>query len=202
MENKKGFFGLGASIFIASFADFKKKFTEGTLNKAKSKMKEVLASLSKDWEIMGLDADAESIKKFARELGKEISGIANEKTRQGIEFFILHLSRNAKFKIMKNLSETELEKLASLSDELKDEVKYFRVWTSREDSLVCPKPKTFGELKTLCNELRINIERQVAPCVTVTSSQTKAGYVIFYIESGDYCRGPRIASIPIALLYK
>ena len=195
---KKGFVVLGGSI-LAAFFTYYGKFAGSALGKAKNKLTEILSLLDKELEIMELDS--KSIKKVAREIGAEVSGIVNEKTRQGIEFFITHLSRNAKFKIMRNLSEDEIEKLASLSDALKDEVKYFRVWIARENKLSYPKPKTFGELKTLCEEKRIKIEREFPPCATVIS-QTRADSISFYLELSDYRKGPRIATVPVALLYK
>ena len=88
-----------------------------------------------------------------------------------------------------------------LIDALKDEVKYFRVWIARENKLSYPKPKTFGELKTLCEEKRIKIEREFPPCATVIS-QTRADSISFYLELSDYRKGPRIATVPVALLYK
>jgi hypothetical protein len=185
--------GMG-SLLGSLYKAYAKSF-KGNAEKGKKKVMDMLASV---------DLDPKAVKGYIAEIKKSLAGTIDESDRIAIEAFLKYAPLVVRLKVVNNLSPVERDELSGISEEIRLRVKYLQDYSDSLARHKGAKVKTVHDLSEVCVQEGIVADFGLIPAEAhvIGIEDEEAKVVKFFLEKGDYKKGPFIVAIPSKDLYK
>lgn len=197
LKNSGKLLGSIISAGLGDVKNFLKESAEKGTKTGKKAMEKVLHSF---------DLTPDEVKKYLKEMQKDLSGMMDDATRDAIMVTLRNISRNSQIKIVEKLSDEKREKIAELSEEMRIIINDCVAQIEARKKMIFPKIQTIADLAAVSKKLGLAINLEAyspkALITGVVSGKDDSKVVNFYLKAGDYGRGAKVGFVPYSMLYK